>query len=159
VPGPGGDGDDERVEIDLSAREQRLYDRLRARVAPPRPGERSDLRDLALLLPDLAVLLARLAADPRVPVSGKLIALAATGYVLSPIDLIPEIFGPIGFVDDVLIVCAALSRMLNHVHPDVLRYHWSGQGDVLDAVKRVTEWSESILTRVLPAPIQRLLGR
>lgn len=151
--------DEERVLIDLSANEQRLYDRLRARITPSRPGEPSGVRDLLLLLPDLAVLLGRLAADHRVPLSSKLMALAATGYVLSPIDLIPEILGPIGFVDDFLVVSAALSRMLNHVHPDVLRHHWSGQGDVLDALKRVTDWSEALLTRVLPAPLQRLMGR
>ena len=151
--------EEERVLIDLDAKEQRLYDRLRSQLVAPRPGEPSGVRDLLLLLPDLAVLLGRLAREPRVPLMGKLTALAAMGYVLSPIDLIPEILGPIGFVDDFLIVSAALSRLMNDVHPDVLRYHWSGQGDVLIVLQRVTEWSESMLRRALPGPLQRLLGR
>ena len=28
---------------------------------------------------------------------------------------------------------AAVSRVVNHVHPDVVRHHWPGQDDVLDA--------------------------
>ncbi len=32
--------------------------------------------------------------------------------------------------------------MLNRVHPDVVRSHWSGQGDALEAIQRVTSWTE-----------------
>jgi len=150
--------DEERVEIDLGARERRLYDRLRARVAQPlEPGERSRVRDLLLLIPDLSVLLARLAKDPRVPRGGKVIALLALAYVSSPIDLVPEFLGPIGFLDDALVLGAALSRMLNYVHPDVVRSHWSGHGDVLDTIHKVSEWSESLVRDNLPRAIRRLL--
>ena len=55
------DPEDRRLELDLTARERRWYDRLRARVVPHEPGEGSGLRDLLLLLPDVAILLGRLA--------------------------------------------------------------------------------------------------
>ena len=32
--------------------------------------------------------------------------------------------------------------MLNRVHPDVVRSHWSGQGDALEATHRVSAWTE-----------------
>lgn len=145
-----------KVTIDLNPRERRLYDRLRASLAaPPRPGEHSGLRDLVLLLPDLAALLFRLLRDPRVPRGGKAIALLGISYLLSPIDFVPEaVFGPLGLVDDLLVVGAALSRILNYVHPDVVRSHWSGQGDALDAIQRASGWAETsvrgVLRRVLP---------
>jgi len=144
----------ERLEIDLRARERRVYDRLRARIATPEPGERPGVRDLLLFLPDMVVLLVRLARDPRVPTGAKALALFGVGYALSPIDLLPEIFfGPLGFVDDLLVVAAAVSRIINHVHPDLVKAHWPGHGDVLDVVHRVTTWSETLigktLTRVL----------
>src|ERR1700741_4520339 len=103
--------------VDLSARERRLYERIRGRWAAAVPGKTSTLADFALLLPDLVVLLLRLLRDPRVPLGAKAVALGGVGYVLSPIDLLPEvIFGPIGFLDDIVVVAAALSRLVNDVH-------------------------------------------
>jgi uncharacterized membrane protein YkvA (DUF1232 family) len=149
-----------KVTIEMDRGERRLYDRLRAGVVVKSPGRRSGTRDLVLLLPDLTVLLARLMRDDRVPIGGKAIALLSVGYVLSPIDFLPAfLFGPIGLLDDLFIVTAALSRVLNYVHPDVVRSHWSGQGDALDAIQRATEWSEtqlrSVLSRVLPSLLRR----
>src|SRR5690606_16449675 len=113
------------VTIDLNPREKRFYDRVRSTVVAPHPGERSNVRDALLLLPDLTVLLFRLLRDPRVPVGGKAIALLGVGYVLSPVDLVPEaLLGPIGLMDDLMIVAATLSRIVNYVHPDVVRSHW-----------------------------------
>ena len=150
---------EDRITIELNPRERRLYDRLRSRLAAsPRPGDGSGVRDLALLLPDLTVLLARLLRDPRVPRGPKLVALLGLGYVLSPIDLLPEVLlGPIGLIDDLLVVSACLGRLLNDVHPDVVRSHWSGRGDALDALQRVAAWSRSLVSRNLGAAVRRVL--
>lgn len=146
---------DEPITIELNPQERRLYDRLRTQVVKTRTGSRSGVRDLVLLLPDLTVLLMRLLRDPRVPVTSKVIALLGIGYVVSPLDLIPSLLvGPIGLLDDLLIVSATLSKVLNHVHPDVVRSHWSGQGDALDAIQRVTAWSASIFSEKLPRALR-----
>jgi uncharacterized membrane protein YkvA (DUF1232 family) len=148
--------DDAPITIELNPRERRLWDRLRSRVAPVRSGGGSGFADVLLLLPDLTVLLARLLRDPRVPIGAKLIAVAGVGYVLLPFDLLPEILlGPVGLIDDLLIVGAALSGLLERVHPDIVRSHWSGQGDALDAIQRVTSWSR----RQIGNPLRRLLDR
>jgi len=148
---------DEPVVIELNPRERRLYDRLRAQVVKAGPGSASGFRDAMLLLPDLGVLLLRLLRDSRVPFSCKVIAVLGVGYALSPIDLIPSLLvGPIGLVDDLLVVSAALSKILNQVHPDIVRSHWSGRGDALDAIQRAARWSASILLDRIP---RRLRGR
>jgi len=134
------------VMIELNPREQRLYDRLRNRLVESVPGAGSGFRDLILLLPDLTILLARLMRDRRVPLPQKAIAIAGMAYVASPIDLLPAmIFGPLGFLDDLFVVAACLSRLLNQVHPDVVRSHWSGQGDALEVIQSVTSWFEEEL--------------
>jgi len=151
---------DAKVTIEMDRGERRLYDRLRAGFVAKRPGRRSGPRDLLLLLPDLTVLLMRLLRDDRVPLGGKALAVLSIGYVLSPLDLMPTfLFGPIGLLDDLFVVTAALSRLLNYVHPDVVRSHWSGQGDALDAIQRATEWSETQLRSVLGRLVPRLLRR
>lgn len=143
------------VEIELNPRERRLYDRLRGRLRSSRAVS-SDVRDLLLLVPDLTLLMIRLLRDPRVAVGDKAIALLGIGYVLSPIDLVPSIlFGPLGMLDDLLVIAATLSRLVNHVHPDVVRAHWSGQGDALRAIQRLADWSESQVT----GRLRGLIGR
>jgi uncharacterized membrane protein YkvA (DUF1232 family) len=149
----------ERVVIELSARERRLYDRLRASVVRSEPGEPSTLRDMMLLVPDLAVLLVRLVRDSRVPPGSKAIALLGVAYLVSPIDLVPDLLlGPIGLVDDLLVLAACLSRLVNYVHPDIVRSHWSGQGDALETVQRLSDWSEDMLTARLPRAFLRAIG-
>ena len=131
------------VMIELNPRERRLYDRVRRSLVAPEAGAPVGVWDLVLLLPDLTVLLTRLLRDRRVPLLEKGLAVAGIGYVLSPIDVLPTlIFGPFGLLDDLFIVAACLSRLLNHVHPDVVRAHWSGRGDALDAIQRTTDWFE-----------------
>jgi uncharacterized membrane protein YkvA (DUF1232 family) len=146
------------VEIELGAREQRLYDRLRSQIRPVVPGASSDLRDVLLAFPDLVMLLARLVRDARVKPGDKVLALFGVAYVLSPLDLLPVwLFGPLGALDDVLVVAATLSRLLNHVHPDVVRSHWSGQGDALALIHRATDWSERQFGKRIRGALGRLL--
>lgn len=146
------------VEIEIGAREQRLYDRIRARIRPVVPGAHSDIRDVVLAFPDLVMLLARLVRDERVKVGDKALAVFGVAYVLSPIDLVPVwLFGPLGAVDDLLVVAATLSRVINHVHPDVVRAHWSGQGDALALIQRATDWSERQFGKRLRSVLRRLV--
>jgi uncharacterized membrane protein YkvA (DUF1232 family) len=147
-----------RIEIELNPRERRFYDRIRSRVVPPQSGQGSGLRDMLLLLPDLAILLLRLLRDKRVSLRDKAIALAGLAYVLSPLDLMPEfLFGPFGLLDDLVVISATLLRLVNHVHPDVVRSHWAGQGDALEVIQRVTAWSERQFSGRLRGVVHRLL--
>ena len=135
----------EPITIDLNPRSGRLWDRIRAFLVFSRPrGEVSGAADLLLLLPDLTVLLTRLLRDPRVPPARKGVALAGIAYVVSPLDVLPSlVLGPVGVIDDLAVMAACLSGIVNRVHPDIVRSHWSGQGDALEAVQRVSAWVEA----------------
>ncbi len=152
---------EQHITIELNPPERRLWDRIRQSVVAERtPGSGSGILDLLLLLPDLTVLLARLMRDSRVPLTSKAVALAGVAYVVSPIDLVPAlVFGPVGLVDDLVIVAMSLSRLLNRVHPDVVRSHWSGQGDALVAIHSVTSWVESQFAGSVASALGRLIRR
>ncbi|MDH4016161.1 MAG: DUF1232 domain-containing protein [Actinomycetota bacterium] len=151
---------DQTVTIELNPEEKRLYERIRSAVVSSRPKrEPSGLLDLLFLLPDFTVLLMRLLRDDRVPIMAKAIALGGVAYVVSPIDVMPGLLlGPVGLVDDLVIVAACVSSMLNRVHPDVVRSHWSGQGDVLDALASVTDLVEDQLIGSVRSTLGRLMG-
>ncbi len=148
----------EDVTIELNPRDRRLWDWIRGRVLDDREaGDASSLGDMLLLLPDLTVLLTRLLRDERVPRFAKVLAFSGLAYVISPLDFLPSLLlGPLGLVDDLIVVTASLSAILNRVHPDIVRGHWSGQGDALVVIQRVAAWTEERMSRGIRAGLARL---
>lgn len=58
----------------------------------------------------------RLIQDPRVPLWAKMIPVAAVLYILSPLDLIPDVLIGLGQLDDLGVFLGAL-RLLQTVTP------------------------------------------
>ncbi len=48
------------------------------------------------------------AIDPKTPAGAKAILLGAVGYFIVPIDVIPDVFGALGYSDDVAVILAAI---------------------------------------------------
>ncbi len=85
--------------------------------------------------------------DPRVPIVTKLIPVAALVYLLSPIDIAPDVIPGLGQIDDLAIVFLGLRTFLEFAPVGVVREHlrriasaghWSSEpegptdGDVID---------------------------
>lgn len=94
---------------------------------------------LARLWNNLA-LSARLMFDQRVSGRAKLIPLLALLYMISPIDILPEIaFGPLGALDDMGVLLLALQLFINSAPKDVLRaYRGEAPADEEEAPQ--TSW-------------------
>ena len=100
------------------------------------------------LAPDLFHLLCGVSMDPEVPglVKGGLVG--AVVYFISPLDLIPEgVQGASGFIDDVAVAAHALNRVAEATSPDVLKRHWTGKGDVMEAITAILTDAEDMLGR------------
>lgn len=67
--------------------------------------------------------LAGAARDPRVPWYARLFALFALGYVLSPIDLIPDFIPIFGYLDDLVLVPLFILIARRLIPSDVLAEH------------------------------------
>ena len=133
------------VRID-QARTERFYRRLRRRVVDwlaDHQGER--FADVVLLAPDLFVLLGRLMLDGRVSARDRAIVAGALLYFLSPVDVIPDIFFPVGAVDDVVAAVIALNAILNRTDPAIIREHWEGSEDILSVIQRVIDQADALL--------------
>lgn len=88
---------------------------------------RSNLQELAALLPELARLVPALLSDTRVPLRTKLAAGAALAYVTVPVDPLPELVPGTGFgADDVLVLVWAIRHLIAGAGYEVVRERWTG---------------------------------
>jgi uncharacterized membrane protein YkvA (DUF1232 family) len=76
----------------------------------------------------------RLFWDQRVPLWTKLIPPIALGYVLFPIDIIPDVAVGLGQLDDVAVLLLGLKLFIELAPPDVVREHLRALG------AHVKEW-------------------
>ena len=114
--------------------------------------------DTALMLPNIVKLIGRLLLDPRVPRRAKITLGIAAAYVVSPIDLIPDVIPVIGWADDVLLVLFAIDSLIERAGPEIVEEHWDGPGDLLSLVGEAVGLSRSIMPKRLTAIIDRLSG-
>lgn len=105
---------------------------------PSRPPQ-TNLKEYALLFPRLLKLVWNLARDPRVPARSKAVLVLVAGYLVSPVDLIPEFLVGLGQLDDIVVVAFALDQMLNRVDADIVREHWDGDRDILEVVQEILD--------------------
>ncbi len=92
-----------------------------ARPAPKR-GVVSTMKEL----PNFLRLIGGLLADPRVSTTDKLLVAGAIGYVLLPLDFVPDFIPFIGEVDDVFLLVLALQRLIGNASRAVVLEHWMG---------------------------------
>jgi uncharacterized membrane protein YkvA (DUF1232 family) len=92
----------------------------------------------------------RLMGDPRVATAAKVIVpILAVLYVLSPVDLIPDVIPVLGQMDDLAILALAVRLFIQLAPPQVVaehrddinggggRHSHSGDGETVDAEYRV----------------------
>jgi uncharacterized membrane protein YkvA (DUF1232 family) len=99
-----------------------------------------------LLVPDLFLLVTRLMLDSRIEGRHKVYMGAALAYVISPIDLISERrFGAVGYLDDLVVIVAALNILINESDRAVVVEHWTGKEDLLATIQKVLGQADELM--------------
>ncbi|MHB8670713.1 MAG: YkvA family protein [Acidimicrobiales bacterium] len=80
------------------------------------------------------MLLRRLRADRRLPGRARLALGVALGYVVSPVQLIPNFIPVVGQTDDLAVVTLALRYACRRLPRDEVRAAWPGNPDHLDCL-------------------------
>ncbi|HSJ26238.1 MAG TPA: YkvA family protein [Longimicrobiales bacterium] len=113
-----------------------------------RPG-RNLARALMRELPSLFRLVFRLMRDPAVPRFDKLLFAAVAVYMVTPLDLVPDVLGPMGWIDDFYLLGLALGRLVTGAGPDRLLRHWDGDPHTLGfLVEGVEDLGDSLPDRI-----------
>ena len=124
-----------------------------ARKAERRAADRATVVDLIRILPSFVRLLIGLARDARVSAFDKALVVATIGYIVMPLDLIPDYIPFLGQVDDLYLLALVLDRLLNNAGRAVLADHWEGAPGDLELAVGALDKAGSFL----PAPVRRLL--
>lgn len=104
------DGDDEKPPEDYkdAYSEQDFWDKL-AKYAKSAGQE----------VVEKALLLYYIMVDPKTSVANKMIALAALGYFISPVDAIPDVIAVVGYADDLGVLVAALTALASSITDEI----------------------------------------
>ena len=100
-------------------------------------GRRTAAWEVAMLLPNLALLFKGLIGDPRVPRSSKALLFFGLAWFASPIDLIPEFIPILGPLDDAVVAVLILRRLGRTAGREVVREHWRGDQAIIERVLRL----------------------
>jgi len=142
-------------------RAQRFYDRVRQSIQnylekKGRAVEKG--AEFLLLVPDVFMLLWRLAKDKRVSGKNKVLLGSGVAYFILPFDLIPgAIVGPIGYLDDLVFGVYILNKVLKDTDASIVREHWSGSDDVLESIQKVLNAAESLISSQVVGRIKKIV--
>jgi uncharacterized membrane protein YkvA (DUF1232 family) len=140
----------EKIIFTDDDRRMQFYEKLRKKVreySKEKGGKASVLTDYLFLLPDLFILVCRLAMDGRVPAKKKIIAGAILTYLVLPIDIIPDFIPVIGHLDDLVLVVIGLNMILNEIDKQILIDNWSGEGNILELLQTISAKAEQFLDK------------
>ncbi len=82
-----------------------------------------------------AMELYKVAMSPDTPLWAKATALGSLGYLISPLDFIPDFIPVAGLTDDVAALGAAVTALMKHITPEIkdqakaLAMKWLGGGN------------------------------
>ena len=93
-------------------------------AAPPEPSHERTLSDYAKAAPQLAKLVYRLMTDTRIPPKSKAVLAGVAGYLLLPVDVMPDFIPLAGVAGDLILVAWPIYALYNHVPDHIVRHHW-----------------------------------
>ena len=157
-PNPDFAGDElDELERSAAMRSDDLpIQRPRLRRRPrPEGADKETLKGLMRAIPNFLKMLWRLYGDPRVSRLDKGLVLATIGYIVLPMDLVPDFLPFLGQIDDLYLLALALDRLLNNAGVDVLLDHWDGEVSTLETAIAALDKAGSFL----PEQVRNLLHR
>ncbi|MDD4223867.1 MAG: DUF1232 domain-containing protein [Candidatus Cloacimonetes bacterium] len=150
----------ERI-VDMDKAKLQFYEKLRRKAkdwTQEKTGKTGNkVAEYLFALPDFFVLLTRVVLDKRVPTKRKLMLGGVIAYVMLPLDIIPDFIPILGSVDDLVLVVMGLNMLLNETDPKVLEDNWSGDGDVLELMQKISATAEKFMDRNVLQRIKKWL--
>jgi uncharacterized membrane protein YkvA (DUF1232 family) len=129
--------------------------------ARPRTGAKRTLMGTIRDLPAYLKLLFGLMSDSAVSRVDRLLVVGAIAYIVSPIDLLPDVIPFLGQVDDVYLLVLAIQRLVKRAGRGTVMRYWRGDPRALSdkTLARVVGAATFFLPGRTKQKITRLMGR
>jgi uncharacterized membrane protein YkvA (DUF1232 family) len=95
------------------------------------------VREVVRVIPDVLRLLRALVTDATVPLDVRIVLVGLIGWILSPVDLIPEFVPGLGPLDDVVVAIVALRYVRRRIGLEGIGARWPGSDAGLRLLVRV----------------------
>jgi len=86
------------------------------------------------------------ARDPRVPFAVKAFAALVAAYALSPIDLIPDFLPVVGYLDELILLPAAVWVILRFIDPEIIAEHRAAAAEI--AARPISAWGAAVVIAI-----------
>lgn len=96
------------------------------------------VKAFARVLPEIVRALARVVGDPALPRGVKIAVTAAFVYLLSPLDVLPDLVPFVGYLDDVLLGAVVVDGIFSSVDRALILRYWPGSPAALNAIARIS---------------------
>lgn len=121
------------------------YSKTRCDIVENVPQKYKKIVELAMLIPDIIVLLWKLFKDKRVPMKIKIMVGAMLAYLVSPIDILPDFVPFIGKIDDIAITFFGLNAIINEVDENLILENWHGKENIILVVKEAVKYISNVV--------------
>lgn len=85
-----------------------------------------------VLIPDIVALFFRLYKDERVSKESKVNISIALGYLLCPLDILPDSIPLVGKIDDFAVVFYVMQKILCDIPEKVIMDNWEGEDNIIE---------------------------
>lgn len=123
------------IPIEANEKNCSSYSEVRNSMVNTVPHKYRDYSQYVLLLPDIIALLVRVFKDERVTKETKRYLGVALGYLLSPIDIIPDSIPLIGKIDDLAVVFFVFQKLLCDIPTEIIIDNYEGNEDIILIIK------------------------
>jgi uncharacterized membrane protein YkvA (DUF1232 family) len=126
---------------------ENFYFRLRKKILDysQREGKSNLWIKYLLLAPDFFYLLCKLMTDERIGSEAKFKLGVAIAYFINPLDLIPDFFISVGYLDDILVAAHVLSSILKYVNAGILNEYWPAKRNIVEVVNEINKVADKIV--------------
>lgn len=117
---------------DVSDDKEYTYRRFRKELRAKFSENNKGFYPYVVLIPDITALLFRLYKDQRVARETKTNISIALGYLMFPLDIIPDVIPFLGKIDDLALVFYILQKILCDIPEEVVLDNWEGEANIIE---------------------------